>query len=406
MSHNRSGYIVSRPEETRATGSPASSYIPTHGAATKAVDQYRTVGIYSNGLANARAAFTDVTAVASLSKIAEGGLSDIKDIQAAETGLQALLLHDVVHVLVPAPKIDHGNGFISYLRNDNGIRTQFGFDLFSAAQSRDWLIAGEFIEAQDNKIVNSTLNKSTLIGHSLDDLRSKTYLNKAAAESINVTVEMHKVPAYLTDPELIIPRAGDGFPKHFYHRFNTSWKSATGGLPPIVCTFDLPPLLAIVLNRLNNREDLLDTVVALREELQPVREELHEFNQIITAATSSAEIERRVKHIEESFDSIVPETRMSGVEKRRRGILKIHRLVKPLAKFAVNFATGNGASWEDALGAFNGIEENLYENDAIVQRTITAQTFKNLLDTDGLQSLVKHHFYDSEISAIEKSLRK
>ena len=53
-----------------------------------------------------------------------------------------------------------------------------------------------------------------------------------------------------------------------------------------------------------------------------------------------------------------------------------------------------------------GIEENLYENDAIVQRTVTAQTFKGLLDTDGLQSLVKHHFCDSEIAAIERSLRK
>ena len=351
MSQDRSSYIVSRPEETRATGSPASSLIPTHGAAATAVDQYRTVGIYSNGLTNARAAFTDITAVASLSKIAEGGISDIKDIEAAETGLQALLLHDVVHVLVPAPKIDHGNGLISYLRNDTGRRTPFGFELFSTAQSRDWLIAGEFIKAQNNEIVSSTLSKSTLIGHSLDNLRSRPYLNKAAAEAINVTVEMHKVPAYLTDPELIIPRAGDGFPKHFYHRFNTSWKSATGGLPPIVCTFNLPPLLAIVLNRLNNREDLLSAVVALREELQPVREELHEFNQIITAATSSAEIERRVKHIEASFDAIVPETRMSNVEKRRRTIVKIWRVTKSLPKFAVNFATGNSASWQDALNA-------------------------------------------------------
>jgi hypothetical protein len=52
--------------------------------------------------------------------------------------------------------------------------------------------------------------------------------------------------------------------------------------PPIVCTFALPPLLAVVLDRLNNRADLRQVIADLRAELVPARAELQTFNGIVT----------------------------------------------------------------------------------------------------------------------------
>src|SRR5688572_21767281 len=108
MMEDKTTYLVTRLDEMPGIGQGAGSYIPTFGAATTAVDQYRTVAVHQTNLPEQGAAFTDVTAAAALAKIAEGGLSTQKELEAAETALQALLLHEKVHVLTHAPKIDGG----------------------------------------------------------------------------------------------------------------------------------------------------------------------------------------------------------------------------------------------------------------------------------------------------------
>src|SRR3954453_5188237 len=109
-------YIMLRPDETRGMGDGPSSHIPSLGAATSGIDQYRRIGINSTNLPELGAAFTDITAVAAISRLAEGGISSYADLEAAETALQALLLHDIVHIIVHAPKVDYGNGLITYRR--------------------------------------------------------------------------------------------------------------------------------------------------------------------------------------------------------------------------------------------------------------------------------------------------
>ncbi|MHA6644607.1 hypothetical protein [Mesorhizobium sp. A623] len=405
MSDDRVQYIVARQEETRATGSIASSYIPTFGAATTAVDQYRIVGLHTSNLAEIGTAFTDITEVSALSRIAEGRINSYTDIVTSDTALQALLLHDIVHVLTPAPKVDFGTGFISYVRQDRDRRTQFGFDLFASAQSRDWIIAPEFARIQDDRVVEATFRNSSLVGRTLNEIRSVGYWSSDVAEAMNVAIEMYGVPAYLTDPELIVRRAGDGFPKKFYHHLKTSWNKSVGGLPPVVCTFTLPPLLAIVLNRMNNRQDLRQAVMSLRDELVPVRQDLLEFNDIVTQSTSNTEIEARVAHISASFDAILPESRLTHAQKFQRNILSIQRLARPVVRFAAGFFTQTGGTWSDAVAATGGMEQLLMESNAIVQRTVTARTFAGLVKTEAIQSLVNIHLTPSEIAAIERSIR-
>lgn len=391
------------PDETRGFGAGPSSPIPTLGAATTAVDQYRTVAVSTN-LPNLGAAFTDLEAVASLARVAEGGISSAAQVEAAETALQALLLHDIVHVLVPAPKFKLDNGLVSYVRHDGTARTQFGFNLFALAASRDFLVAPERLDLDGDVVTASTLIKSPLVGVTLDELRSEPYAHGDVIEALNVAIESHGIPAYLTDPLLIRSRRGDGFAKRFYHRIRQPWDKAVGDIPPIVCTFALPPLLAIVLNRAGNRAELRSIIADLRAELAPVRAELRGFNTIVTQSTSQSEIEQRVRRITESFDAIFPESRISGAERRSRRILKIQGLVRPVVKFAMGFVTRTGASFEDGLGAVNGARDTL-ETSSVVDRTVTARAFAGMLRTESVQSLVKHHFSDSEIASIERSMR-
>jgi hypothetical protein len=392
------------PDKFHGLGNGPSAAIPTLGAAASAIDQYRMVAVASTNLPEVGGAFTDVNAVAAIARLAEGGLTNVAELEAAETALQAILLHDAVHVLIASAKVDSGNGFSFYKRYDANERTTFGYDLFSLASSRDWLVAAESIKVADGVVVDSTLPDSSFIGLQMDQLAGVEYWRTpVASEAINVAIESHGIPAYLSEPALLRSRRGDGFSKRFYHRIRKSWDDAVGDIPPIVCTFSLPPLLAVVLDRLNNRADLRSAVAGLRAELAQVRNELREFNSIVTQSTSNAEIEARIRHITESFDAIVPESRLSPAQRRRRRILSIQGLARPLIKFAMGFATHTGASLEDGLKLGGGIGD-LVESKALVDRTITAQTFAGLLNTESLQALVKHHFSQAEIDSIERSI--
>ena len=405
---DRTTYFVTRHDETRATGSPASSDIPTLFAATKAFDQYRTVGICETNLNELNVAFTDVGAVSAICKIAEGGIADYREIEAAETALQALLLHEVVHVIIPAPKVEFDSGRITYVRLDAGLRTNFGFDLFGLAQSRDWLIAPEFARIEGDQFVSTSLADSPILGQRLLALseRRVPYWNNAIVDAVNAAIQDHGIPAYLTDPALSRGRRGYGFPKRFYHRMRISWDKAVGDMPPIVCTFTLPPLLAVVLDRLNNRADLRIVVAELREELKEVRAELLRLNNTLTLSTSQSEVEGMVRHIEESFSAIVPKSRLSDAQRMRRSLGIVHYLTRPILKFMAAFAKGTGVSMSDLTGFVYNDLEKVFESRAIVDRTITATTFSGLLRTEAIQSLVKHHLSTTEINAVERSLMK
>lgn len=408
MTADRTTYIVTGLDETRAGGSGPSTPIPTFGAPTTAIDQYRTVGILDTNIGSLSVALTDISSVAAIAKIAEGGIVSYREIEAAEVALQALLLHDYVHVVTHAPKVEFENGLITYARLDSGMRTDFGFDLFQLANSRDWIIAPEYIHEQDGRIIDSSLCNSPLLGKTLDEIHDQdhriNYWSDEIADAINATIQEHRVSLYLSDNGLTKARRGDGFSKHFYHRMRISWNKAVGDMPPIVCTFTLPPFLAIVLDRLNNRADLKSVVKDLREETEGARAELFQLNDLVTSSQSQSEIENQIRHLEQSFDAIVAESRLSGAQRVRRNISVVHRLARPIVKFLAAFATNAGVPYDDIVQYAGKIEELVLESRAVVDRTVTAKTFSNLIQTEAIQSLVQHHFTPAEIAAIEQSL--
>lgn len=402
---DQTSYAVFHIDETRARTGGASSIIPALGAATSAVDQYRTVGIHETTLPDLGAAFTDIEAVAAISRIAEGGLTSADDLDRAELACQALLLHDIVHVVVHAPKVDYGNGLISYARNDGGRRTQFGFDLFALAGSRDFLVAPEIVSVEDGVVAKATFANSPLIGRSVTDIGlGPEYWSDEVGHAVNAAISQHGIPAYLTDPRLIRTRRGDGFAKRFYNTLNVSWAKSTGDIPPVVCTFSLPPLLAVVLDRTSNRADLLATIRDLREELSPVRRELRELNDLVTKPVAIGEIERKVSYVTESFEAIIPESGLSTANRIQRRIAQVQGLARPIIKFMAGFVMKTGPSFEDIMGVARDVPDLVIESRSVVDRTVTAQTFAGLIQVEAIQSLVRHHFTSAEIDAIENSI--
>ena len=349
-----------------------------------------------------------MAATVALAKIAEGGVTSHLDLEAAETALQALLLHERVHVLTHAPKVDFGNGHFGYKRQDEGRRSELAFQLMHVAGARDFLIAPELVRIQDGRVISSTSAKSPLLGRMADQLaQGRPYWSEDVEDAINATIDMHGIPAYLTDPALIRKRRGEGFAKDFYTRMRAPWDKVVGDVPPVVCSFTLPPFLAIVLERANNRADLGSVIADLREELINVRSELREFNYLVTASTTQTEVEARIRRITESFDAVVPETRKTVEQRRWRNLMSLQKMIKPIRTIATVVTTKHGFTFEQALEAAGGFLSWVERSDAIVERTVTAKTFVGLLrDTEALQALVKHHFTPSELLAIEKSMRK
>ncbi|CAN5247283.1 hypothetical protein BH10PSE7_BH10PSE7_27870 [soil metagenome] len=397
-------YFVTRPDEMSTGFGRPGSPIPTLGSPASAFDQYRTIALHKSDMREGGVAFTDVGAVVALAKIAEGGLTSIHDLNSAEVSLQALLLHEQVFVLIAAPKVNLG-AVTSYLRPDGQRRTQYGFELTRIADSIDWLVAPEFLEAVDGTVTSSSAKNSTVVGTSTDDIRT-TYVNSLATEGLNVAIEMHEVPAYLTEPQLVYSRRGDGFAKRFYNRLNISWKDAVGEVPPMICTFSLPPLLAIVLHRMHSRGDLLQILTELRAELAGVRKELRDFNSEISSSTTQADVESRSRYISEAFASIVAESRLSPAQLWRRRFFSLQRVVRPIIKFGAGFLMGSGTAYSTILEAADGIRANVEESSVLVDRTLTSTVFSKLLrETEAIQALVKHHFSKSEIDAIERSTR-
>jgi hypothetical protein len=155
---------------------------------------------------------------------------------------------------------------------------------------------------------------------------------------------------------------------------------------------------------MNSRDCLIDSIKDLREELGPVRKELRDLNNIVTSSQHVGEIQRRVKYITESFEAIVPESSLSNAQRFQRRFAVIQGLVRPIVKFMAGFVMKTGVSYDDILGYARDVPSLVIESRSVVDRTVTARAFSGLVQVEAIQSLVRHHFTQSEINSIEASM--
>jgi len=382
MTSRTTYWAATHSERDPKTGVDA--YIPTKGNPTSASDLYRVVGYTKTGHEGWNSCYTDVHTCVSLAKLIEGEISSWKDIKSAEIALQLLMWHDRVDVLVPGFK-QITNGFKSYVRCEEE-RSELSFELFKALEPYDQIYVTELVQNKDGVIVESNYQKSFFIGKSIDEARAnyltKTPIQVAALSSIALDFG---VPAYFTNPLLESCFDKAGYFHTLYKKLNKSWNENEFIPPSIESNIHLPPLLSIVLSRSASRDSIPESILSLRAELSPVRDEILGFNKMLSGAYNQVELENECKRISQSFDATFAASRYDG-----------SKVIFPLLKLYKTFR--------------KPIDEliNIYKPDfmpedprILANRTLTGKMFSNLLVTDSMHSLASHFLTKSEIRSLE-----
>jgi hypothetical protein len=108
--------------------------------------------------------------------------------------------------------------------------------------------------------------------------------------------------------------------------------------------------------------------------------------------SDQADIERQVRRINESFDAIIPESGPTQAQRRRRRFALVESVVRPIIKHMAGYVMKTGVSYEELSQQAGGLESLRMEGRSVIDRSVTSHTFADLMKTESIQSLVKHHF--------------
>jgi hypothetical protein len=365
---------------------PAGPSIPTLGHPTSANELFRVAALHSTGHEGWNSCFTDFTAPAALARIVEGEVKSIDDLRAAEVALQSLMWHDRVDVLVPSFHSMH-DGFTGYSR-ENDPRTQLAFELFDSAAAYDQLFVVETVQVADGRVARSNIQGSGIVGLALDQAKD-SYLHNSpyqAAALSSIPLDFG-VPAYFTHP-LLRPHAGKrgGFGE-FYTAVARDWDEAMRAVPDVAEVIPVPPLLAIVLDRVTTRSDIPAVIRALRDELEPIRAEMLGFSDMLRGAYNQVQIEQKCSSIRASFAATFKASRLSE-QPFILPLLKLYKTAKsPL----------------DPLIAALNPDYVPGDPRVVADHTLTSSTFARLLRVDAMHSLLAAILTDAEIRSLGTS---
>jgi len=392
-------YWVTRPEKTRKDGIRPSSYIPTIGHITSVFDVYRTAGIHSITNRPDSWSVTDIESVSALGRVIDGPIASKDDIAKAESAIRAALLYDFAEVFVPSLKIDYGNGFISYERLDKDIRNQASFEGFSCVPCRDQLLAAEFLTVKDGQILTSSNEDTKLIGKSIED--SNFCLNYVREITADISVSLaldYKATSHFSDRLFTnADRSASGFIDSMYDRIELSWDKKLASIPKLSFNATLPPLISIVLFRANQRSDIPNVLRELREEMEVVRNQLNDINQVLESGSSEADIASFVQKYSESFDAIVPEAFLTNAQRNKRKIIEIFNFIRPIRSIYSLVADPLNIDREKLFEVVSQIEKVVSTDSRIIARSVAAEKMSDLLRVESLHNCIKTHFNESEL---------
>lgn len=361
-------------------------YVPTLGHPTSASDLSHVVGIYATGHEHWNSCFTDFTAPAALARLIEGEITSVDDLQSAEIALQSLMWHERVDILVPAFKTRDEN--LAGFARQADPRTQVAFDLFAAVAAHDQIFAVEAVKVVEGVVRDSSLKGSGINGLSLEQAKAG-YLNHSpfqAAALSEMPIDFG-VPAYFAHPSLRPYSGKRGFFGKFYTSVASQWDEAMQVVPDIQEVIPVPPLVAIILDRAANRSDLPQTILTLRDELAPVREEMLRFSEMVRGAYNQVQVEAQCKDILASFAAAFKASR----RKEQTFLLPLLKLYKAIK------------SPLDPLIAALNPDYKPGDPRVVADRTVTARTFARLLKVDAMHSLLTNMLTESELRNLELS---
>lgn len=375
-------------------------YIPTLGLPATGLDIYKIIDIHEVTDRPKLWNFTDVESAAALGRIIDGPIQSGADLEYAENALQSILLNDFTHVFIPTLRYSNG-GLDSYLRVDKGLRNEASFKAFQKAGAFDFLAAMEHVDIRNGEIIS---DDSKLLGKNIE------HIAKNFSESFEATSDFaYALPTSLNASTSFsnsilkckISESHSRFIQSLYKRIELPWTE--NFIPNIGFNIRLPPLLALVLARSNKRENLLDIIGEIRDELEESRDELGRITDLLSSTTlNSSDIKNLCTRYEKSFDGIVPESLLSDAERRIRVIKQVYSVysnLKPLIPMALSSVTCDPNLLAKCLLATTN---QVRRNRKIVAASKTATKMASLMRMPNMQELIDTHFTFSERVLIDR----
>ena len=409
MSHPNLSFLVTRPEESLASGRIGPpTLIPTWGHAATAVDAYRIAGIGNIQNPNPSWCFTDTDAAGALGRLIDGPVRSSDDIEKAESALRAILLYDAVGIIVPCVKAQNGNLF-SYQRFDKSERNEASFSGMNATSCYDYLMALEMVGVKQGEITGSTNRISNLVGSNIDDSeRIYNSLIVSSSEIANAFPMDVGAATYFSRQEFQKNTHTDsaGFIDEMYRRIHQPWMEIAQSAAPLSAALKMPPFVAIILSRAPSRADIPAVLAALREELAPARASLNRLNQMLDETMTQADLNAQVRRINESFDAIVPEALLTDTERRKRSIASVFRFTKPILKLFSIATNLTAADPCELIDVFNSTQDDVRKSTRLISRSVAAAKFAELLRVESFRGMMTSHFSKEEISRMRFPLQR
>jgi hypothetical protein len=265
--------------------------------------------------------------------------------------------------------------------------------LFNLASTHDLLCASDYLTVDDGTIVYQSVGKTRLMGRRLTDIGPWDMWNDTKDYGPAIALDL-KVSGYFLNSGT---RGRDDFVQRFYGSIKASWADQIRQVPTFDVHVSMPPLVAVVLDRAANRQNIPQVIADLRDELAEIRAELCEFDHLARDIRSQAEAENFSRKLFESFLAIVPESR---VDRGFKPLAKVWQLGRPIMT-AYSMVTNPTLLAPDKLEALLGeVRKAVTVNSSLVDRTHTSAKFAELLRTENIFRLVARHFSAAEIKVL------
>lgn len=347
-------------------------------------------------------AYMDVHVNNGLDRLLTGRIASLSDLQCAELALYSLLLHENTDVILPSTLVSD-LAFTPAFRTFHTLRPQRSkttAEVMHQCKAVDLIYAPEYCNGSAGTIVESSLKHSLLINRQYDGMAFPHFeVSGRYLEDLALFPQQLDGYAYLGVSTIDKALLECGVVSALRKRLSEDWKSEWDRISHRSLTIVLPPLIAILFQRCQSRDDLPKEIVKLRDELSEVRTELRNFDEQMRAVGTAADIAQTHDRIMCTFKHIVPSAFRTNIEHRAQTIcwaidsllgLKdlftpkgLQKTIKRIFRYDRDFHAGKPAR-------------------RIVNATITSKTIGDLLRVEGMEELCNGILYQDELDKLRR----
>ena len=372
--------------------------------ASELFDGFRREYLFENPRRFRAHAYMDVHVNNGLDRLLTGRITSLSDLQCAELALYSLLLHENTDVILPSALVSD-SAFMAGFKGYCALRPQRSdttAEVMQLCKAMDLIYAPEFCNGSAGKIVESSLKHSLLINQQYDGMAFPHFeVSGRYLEDLALFPQQLDGYAYLGDSAIDKALLECGVISALRKRLSEDWTSEWNRISHRSLTIVLPPLIAILFQRCQSRDDLPKEIIKLRDELSEVRRELRNFDEQLRAVGTVADIAQTHDRIMCTFKHIVPSVFRTNIEHRAQTICwaidSLFGLKDLFTPKGLQNATKRVFRYDRDFHAGKPPRR-------IMNSTVTSKTIGNLLRVEGMEELCNDILYQDEIDKLRRDL--